>query len=171
MPRESTMTQPTPDFTAIGGWITTVCGLLAVIIKVVYDRATAKDREAEKMRLDRLDHVQEIEKSALDDARAARAESTAELKAQLIKHESRIETLEHQLQALMGQSADQLAQIARLEVELSASMREVDRLRKSRDHYRAIALNGSNAMQALDTISAAELAAEISEADDAQSKG
>jgi len=68
-------------------------------------------------------------------------------------------------------NADLKAQIARLEAGLSASIKEVERLRKSRDHYRAIALNGADTMRALDIISAAELDGEISETDDAQSKG
>jgi len=170
---EAIMATPPPDhsmLTAIGGWIVALIGLLGTLAKLAYDRAVARDKAAEERRRDLIEHTQEIEIDALGDSKAARAEVAAELRRQLSAHEDRIARLEGQLAAVLDERAQLLAQIARLETELASSLREGDRLRASRDHYRAIALEGAEAARQAGSVHAPTLDDEISEADEATSK-
>ena len=170
---EAIMPTPPADhstLTAIGGWVVAVVGLLGTLAKLPYDRAVARDRLEEERRREQFEHTQEIEIDALGDSKAARAEVAAELRRQVATHEDRIARLEGQLAAVLDERAQLLAQIARLETELAASLRETERLRAARDHYRALALEGTEAARQAGSVHAQTLDDEISEADEATSK-
>jgi regulator of replication initiation timing len=184
---EAPMAAPPTDpsmLTAISGWVVALIGMIGTMLKLAHDRAVARDKAKEERRREQLEHTQEIELGALGESKAARLEVEAELRRQVATHEDRIARLEGQIQTMIDANAQLLdvnTQLrvtnARLETELAAALKEGAaerkenaRLRASRDHYRALALEGAEAARKAGSIHVQTLHDEISEADEASSK-
>lgn len=134
-----------------GGWIMALVLGLIGLIKTIHEAYSKRQENKDQDTKEDKKTAQEI------------------LKAQVQSLTAKVEALEKQVTALVEQRQTLSTSQAALKVQLDAALADVARLRKGRNHYKALAKKAQSALRRAGLAESDTLGEEISVADEASS--